>query len=212
VFIAVAEANGLIGRLSDLVLEQTISQIKRWQSMGLDDLRISVNVSPMQLRANTLVADTLEALEKAGVDGKHLDIELTETSVIDQPEDARVALQKLRSKGIHISMDDFGAGYTSLALLADLPLDNVKIDRSFISAMTESERNLSVVQSIITMAHALKLRVVGEGVETNEELEILSRFGCDEVQGYLISRPQSAEDITAFLVHQRASEPGRRRA
>lgn len=212
VFIAVAEANGLIGRLSDLVLEQTINQIKRWQSMGLDDLRISVNVSPMQLRANTLVTDTLEALEKADVDGRYLEIELTETSVLDQPEDARVALQKLRSKGIHISMDDFGAGYTSLALLADLPLDTVKIDRSFISAMTDSERNQSVVQSIIIMAHALKLRVVGEGVETNEELEILSRFGCDEVQGYLISRPQSAEDITAFLVHQRASEPSRRRA
>lgn len=212
VFIAVAEANGLIGRLSDFVLKQTISQINQWQSMGLDDLRVSINVSPMQLRAKTLVTDTLEALENQGVAGEHLEIELTETSVLDQPEEARIALQELRSHGIHISMDDFGAGYTSLALLADLPLDNVKIDRSFITAMIDSERNRSVVQSIITMAHSLKLRVIGEGVETNEELEILSRFGCDEVQGYLISRPQSAEDITSFLVHQRASEKVRRRA
>ena len=212
VFIAVAEANGLIDRLSDFVLKQTISQINQWKSMGLDDLRISVNVSPVQLRAKTLVTDTLEALHTAGLTGECLEIELTETTVLDQSEEAQIALQELRSHGIHIAMDDFGAGYTSLALLADLPLDTVKIDRSFVSAMTDSKRNQSVVKSIITMAHALNLRVVGEGVETNEELEILSRFGCDEVQGYLISRPQSEEDITAFLVHQRASAQSRRSA
>lgn len=212
VFVAVAEANGLIGQLSTLVLNQTLKQIRLWAAMGFDDLCVSVNVSPMQLRAESLVIETLEALRNSGVPGRQLEIELTETSVLDRPEEARIALQKLRAEGISISMDDFGTGYTSLALLADLPLDTVKIDRSFVSAMIESERSQAVVESIITMAHALKLRVVGEGVETNEELEILSRFGCDEVQGYLISRPQPAKDITAFLVQQRASEQGRRRA
>lgn len=212
IFVAVAEANGLIEQLSSLVLRQTLKQIRIWRTMGFEDLCVSVNVSPMQLRAESLVRDTLAALEEAGVPGKQLEIELTETSVLDRPEEARLALQKLRARGISISMDDFGTGYTSLALLADLPLDTVKIDRSFVAAMSDNERSRAVVESIITMAHALKLRVVGEGVETNEELSILSRFGCDEVQGYLISRPQPAEEITAFLVQQRASEPGRKRA
>ncbi len=212
VFVAVAEANGLIGRLSTLVLNKTLEQISLWTTMGFDDLCVSVNVSPMQLRAESLVSETIEALKSSGVSGNRLEIELTETSVLERPEEARIALQKLRAEGISISMDDFGTGYTSLALLADLPLDTVKIDRSFVSAMSDSPRSQAVVESIITMAHALKLRVVGEGVETNEELEILARFGCDEVQGYLISRPQPAKDITEFLVRQRASEQSRRRA
>lgn len=212
IFVAVAEANGLIEQLSTLVLEKTLKQIVLWRTMGFDYLCVSVNVSPMQLRAESLVTDTLSALKRIGVDGRQLEIELTETSVLDRPDEARIALQKLRAKGIRISMDDFGTGYTSLALLADLPLDVVKIDRSFIMSMSESERSRAIVGSIITMAHALNLRVVGEGVETNEELEILSRFGCDEVQGYLISRPQPAADITTFLVHQRALELGRKRA
>ena len=206
VFVAVAEANGLIGQLSTFVLDRTLRQIRIWNAMGFDDLRVSINVSPMQLRAESLVGDTLEALARAGVPGRQLEIELTETSVLDRPEQARLALEQLRSAGVGISMDDFGTGYTSLALLADLPLDTVKVDRSFVMAMRGSERSRAVVESIITMGHALKLRVVGEGVETNEELEMLARFGCDEVQGYLISRPQPAEDITEFLVRQRASE------
>ena len=206
VFVAVAEANGLIGQLSSFVLERTLRQILVWNAMGFDDLRVSINVSPMQLRAESLVGDTLEALARAGVPGRQLEIELTETSVFDRPEQARLALEQLRSAGVGISMDDFGTGYTSLALLADLPLDTVKVDRSFVAAMCGNERSRAVVESIITMGHALKLRVVGEGVETDEELEMLSRFGCDEVQGYLISRPQPAEDITEFLVRQRAAE------
>ena len=206
VFVAVAEANGLIGQLSTLVLERTLRQIRVWNAMGFDDLRVSINVSPMQLRAESLVSDTLEALDRAGVSGRQLEIELTETSVLDRPEQARAALEELRAAEVGVSMDDFGTGYTSLALLADLPLDTVKIDRSFVTAMTQSERSRAVVESIISMGHALRLRVVGEGVETNEELEILARLGCDEVQGYLISRPQPAADITEFLVRQRPPE------
>ncbi len=212
VFVSVAEGNGMIGRLSSFVLDKTLKQIKLWQSMGFDDLCISVNVSPMQLRAKSLVDDILMALNQAGVAGKYLEIELTETSVLENPEEARVTLNILRSEGVGVSMDDFGTGYTSLALLASLPLDTVKIDRSFVVNMSTSERSRALVKSIITMSHALGLRVIAEGVETNEELELLSDYECDEVQGYLISRPQSADDITAFLVKQRAAESGRRRA
>lgn len=209
-FVAVAEANGLIDKLSQRVLKATLQQIVVWRSMGFDDLRVSINISPMQLRAETLVEETLQALKAAGVEGRQLEIELTETTVLDNPEQARHALSRLREAGVGISIDDFGTGYTSLSLLADLPLDVVKIDRLFISAVESSARSRAVVGSVISMAHALNLRVVGEGVETNAQLEIMSQLGCDEVQGYLISRPESAEKITAFLVNQRISEQTRR--
>lgn len=209
-FVAVAEANGLIDKLSQLVLKATLQQIIVWRSMGFDDLRVSINISPMQLRAETLVGDTIKALNEAGVEGRQLEIELTETSVLDNPEQARHALARLREEGVGVSIDDFGTGYTSLSLLADLPLDVVKIDRLFINAVESSARSRAVVGSVISMAHALNLRVVGEGVETNAQLEIMSNLGCDEVQGYLISRPQPADKMTAFLVNQRNSEQARR--
>jgi len=209
-FVAVAEANGLIDKLSQLVLKSTLKQIVLWRSMGFDDLKISINISPMQLRAETLVEDTLKALKEAGVEGRQLEIELTETSVLDNPKQARLALAQLREAGVGISIDDFGTGYTSLSLLADLPLDVVKIDRLFISAVETSASSRAIVGSVISMAHALNLRVVGEGVETEEQLEIMDQLGCDEIQGYLISRPQSAEDITSFLVDQRSGDQARR--
>ena len=189
VFVAIAEANGLIEQLSNLVLERTLAQILIWRSMGFDELRVSINVSPMQLKADLVVISTLDALAKSGVSGRQLEVELTETSIIDCTDDTRRALQRLREAGVRIAIDDFGTGYTSLSLLADLPLDTVKIDRSFIVAMSGGERNRAVVESIIKMAHALDLHVVGEGIETNEQLEMMSRLGCDEIQGYLISRP-----------------------
>lgn len=209
-FVAVAEANGLIDRLSQLVLKAALQQIIIWRSMGFDDLRVSVNISPMQLKAETLAEETLQALKAAGVNGRQLEIELTETSVLDNPEQARVALARLRKEGVCIAIDDFGTGYTSLSLLADLPLDVVKIDRLFITALETSERSRAVVGSVINMAHALNLRVVAEGVETNSQLDIMNQLGCDEVQGYLISRPKPAEKMTALLVKQRASEQARR--
>ncbi len=211
VLIAVAEANGLIGQLSGQVLERTLAQILVWRAMGFDDLRVAINVSPMQLRDESLVDATLEALKRSGVPGRQLEIELTETSVLDCPEEARRALQRLRDAGVHISIDDFGTGYTSLSHLATLPLDIIKIDRSFIVSLADGKRNRAVVESIISMAHALELRVVGEGIETNEQLETMARLGCDEIQGYLISRPLPVSEVTAFLVHQR-SERERLRA
>ena len=203
VFVALAEANGLIEQLSTLVLERTVAQILIWRSMGFDDLRVSVNVSPIQLKAELVVDATLNALAQSGISGQQMEMELTETSIIDCTDEARRALQRLREAGVRIAIDDFGTGYTSLSLLADLPLDTVKIDRSFIVAMSGGERNRAVVESIIKMAHALNLHVVGEGIETNEQLEMMGRLGCDEIQGYLISRPLPADEITAFLVHQR---------
>ena len=210
VFVAVAEANGLIGRLSDFVLESTLERVRLWRSMGFDELRVSINVSPMQLHAEELVDELLAALDRAGVEGRQLEVELTETSVFERPEEARAALGALRAAGVGVSMDDFGTGYTSLALLADLPLDTVKIDRSFVVAMEASERSRSIVASVITMAHALGLRVVGEGIETEAQLDALAALGCDDVQGYLISRPLPPDEMTAFLVRERDAGRSRR--
>ena len=206
VFVAVAEANGLIDRLTHKVLNAALQQIVVWRAMGFDELKVSVNMSPMQLRAHTLVDETLQQLRSAGVDGCQLEIELTETSVLENLEQARQDLARLRDAGVGISIDDFGTGYTSLSLLAELPLDVVKIDKSFISAIDTGVRPRAVVGSVIGMAHALGLRVVAEGVECMSQMELLRQLGCDEVQGYFVSRPLPAEEITAFLVNQRFGE------
>ena len=130
------------------------------------------------------------------------EIELTETSVLENPEQAKNDLSLLREAGVRVSLDDFGTGYTSLTLLSELPLDVVKIDRSFVDPVDKSERARAMVGSVINMAHSLGLKVVGEGVETEEQLDVLRQLACDEVQGYLISRAAPPDEITAFLVKQ----------
>jgi EAL domain-containing protein (putative c-di-GMP-specific phosphodiesterase class I) len=208
--VTVAEANGLIEQLSAFVIESTLKQILAWRALGFLDLVVSVNVSPMQLRAESLVDSTLRALKKTGVDGRQLEIELTETSVVDNPERAIAALNTLRGVGVGISIDDFGTGYTSLSLLSKLPIDIIKIDRSFIAAMRNSNQDRLIVKSMVSMAHTLGMRVVGEGIETNEDLETLTSFGCDMAQGYLISRACPADEITTFLKNQQFKENARR--
>ncbi len=211
-FIPILEANGLIHDLSEFVLSESLKHLNIWQVLGHDDLTLSINISPVQLREPTLVDSIVNALREADLQGSRLEVELTETSVIDSPARARVVLNELREAGIRISMDDFGTGYTSLALLADLPLDAVKIDRSFISAMDTSKRSLAIVESVINMAQALNLWVVAEGVETNDQLATLTGLGCDEIQGYLFARPMCAADVIEFLQQQRAVDSNIKRA
>jgi EAL domain-containing protein (putative c-di-GMP-specific phosphodiesterase class I) len=201
-FIKSAESNGLIHDLSKFVLEQAIQQLKIWRDMGWLDMRMAVNVSPLDLRRSSIVSDILTTIDRVGVPRDRLEIELTESSLIDSPQRARIVLGQLRDAGVTVAMDDFGTGYSSLSLLADLPLDAVKIDRSFVIGMESDRRCRAIVESVINMAHALDLRVVGEGVETNEALAVLKKLGCHEVQGYLISRPSPAHEITAFLRKQ----------
>lgn len=205
-FVSVAEANGLIDVLSIGVLRSTLEQIVVWRSMGFTDLKVSINVSPLQLRSESLARDTLHELHKAGVSGSQLEIEITETSFLENIEQARKDLLLLKDGGISVSLDDFGTGYTSLSLLSQLPLDVVKIDRSFIDAIAESDRSRDVVGSVISMAHALDLLVVGEGVETSAQLKVLSELSCDQIQGYLISKPKPADEITKFLLGQSQRE------
>lgn len=198
-FIPIAETNGLIGQVFHQVLDASLAQLREWDRLGLDKINVSVNLSASQLRDAELVSDVLMALKRADLAPTRLEIELTETSIIQSPQRARIALGQLHDAGVSISMDDFGTGYTSLGLLAELPLDSVKIDRSFIVAMQSSERSRAIVESVINMAHTLRLLVVAEGVETNEQLTTLDALGCNEVQGYLISRPLAGSDITQLL-------------
>ena len=211
-FIPLAEANGLIKDISTFVIQTALEQVKRWHDSGLDPISVSVNISGAQLRDPNLVSDILTAIKRAELAPEYLDVEITETSVIESPQRARIALGQLRAAGITVSMDDFGIGYTSLALLADLPLDSVKIDRSFVEAMANNERSRAIVESIINMAHTLKLSVVGEGIETNEQLTTLAELGCNIIQGYLISKPLDSDQATHFLQQQARHNPRRKSA
>jgi len=154
----------------------------------------------------------MAALRKADVPANCLELEITETSIIESPESAIEILNELRSSGITISMDDFGTGYTSLALLTDLPLDCVKIDRSFVTQITETKRNQSIVESIINMCQSLDLWVVGEGIETEAQIALLDHLGCNEIQGYYISKPITADEIPEFLDHYENSTNAKKTA
>lgn len=198
-FIRIAESCGLIHDISAFVFKIALSQLRVWRDTGWNDLKISINISALQLRQKDIALEILAALRKAGVPANALELEITETSIIESPESAIAVLNDLRAAGITISMDDFGTGYTSLALLTQLPLDCVKIDRSFITPITDTKRNRSIVESIINMSQSLDLWVVGEGIETQEQLAILDHLGCDEIQGYYISKPIGADKIPEFL-------------
>jgi len=202
-FIPVAEMHGLIHKISRYVFTESIVSLKQWVGLGFDDLVISVNVSAVQLRDKSLAQRMIEEIEEAGLNPQQFEVELTETAVIDRRDLALQLLEEWREAGLAVSMDDFGTGYTSLALLADLPLDTVKIDRSFVVAMDSSDRSRAIVESIINMAHALSLKVVGEGIETNAQLDALAALGCNEIQGYLISRPLTFEQATRLLLAQK---------
>ncbi len=210
-FIGIAEGNGLIHKISEFVLARSLDQLAEWHGLGWTDLRVSVNISPMQIRKPTLAAELIKAVQKVGLPTEALEVELTETAVMESPQRARVVLTQLREAGIGVAMDDFGTGYSSLALLADLPLDSVKIDRSFIAAIDDSQRSRSIVESIINMAHALRLKVIGEGIETNDQLAALTTLGCEEIQGYLIARPMPSDQATEFLTSQGARQQPRKK-
>ncbi len=203
-FIPIAESNGLIDGIFDCVLSDVIVKLIDMQKRGLNDVRFSVNVSPVQLRDRKLVLKILRKVDQLKLDPSLLEIELTETSAIANRDNVVMLLRALRKEGIVVSLDDFGKGYSSLSILSDLPLDYVKIDRTFVQSMSESIRGRAIVESIIGMAQALGLRVVAEGVETNDQVEMLSTLGCHEVQGYLVGKPMTFDQLEERLQPQRS--------
>jgi EAL domain-containing protein (putative c-di-GMP-specific phosphodiesterase class I) len=199
-FIPVLEETGLIYDVGRWALKQAIDDYLRWRAAGLAAVRIAVNVSPLQLRNHGFVDEIgriigIDAHAPAG-----LDLEITESLIMSDINHNIATLESIRAMGVTIAIDDFGTGFSSLSYLARLPVDTLKIDRSFVIAMTDAPEGLALVSTIITLAHSLKLKVVAEGVETDEQSRLLRLLGCDEMQGFLFSRPLPTEMFeTQFL-------------
>jgi diguanylate cyclase len=212
-FIPIAEETGLIVPLGNWVLDQACRQLAVWHKSGHPGLRVAVNVSTLQFERQDWMDTISESLRKTGVPPSCLELELTESVVMKNCERAASRLTELRELGVSSAIDDFGTGYSSLKYLQNLPIDTLKIDQSFIRNLDPSadvqSANGAIVQAIVTLAQQLGLRVVAEGVETDEELEVLRRLGCDFVQGYLFSRPMSVEQCNQFL-HSSSSWPKNR--
>jgi diguanylate cyclase (GGDEF)-like protein/PAS domain S-box-containing protein len=198
-FIPVMEQSGLIVAAGNWALGQVARDCGRWSAAGIRGLRVAVNVSPIQFRQQDLIARVVEAASQAEAAGGHLDIELTESTIMDNVEKIIPQLQTIHGLGVEIYVDDFGTGYSSLAYIARLPIQALKIDRSFVIGMRQGGHSLNIVNSVISLAHSLKLRVVAEGVETEDQAELLGDLGCDQLQGYLVSQPLPAGEIPGLL-------------
>lgn len=197
-FIPLAEETGLILPIGRWALQTACRQGRAWQLEGLPGMRIAVNLSAYQLTPD-LPAEVSAALTDAQLDPEWLEIEVTESMVMRNPEQSARILDSLRALGVHIAMDDFGCGYSSLGALKRLPIDSLKVDRSLVSDLPDDAGDNAICRAIVAMAHALQLRVVAEGVETEAQREFLRGLQCDEMQGYLLSRPLPAADAAAFI-------------
>lgn len=200
-FIPILEETGLIYAVGRWALRKAIADYLRWLAMGLPVVRIAVNVSPLQLRSRGFIAEVTQAINVDPRAAAGIELEITESLIMENIKHSISSLEAIRAMGLTIAIDDFGTGFSSLSYLAKLPVDTLKIDRSFIIDMTASTEGLSLVSTIIGLAHSLKLKVVAEGVETEEQERLLRLLNCDETQGYLFSRPVPAEIFeTKFLV------------
>ncbi|MEE3912416.1 EAL domain-containing protein [Pseudomonas viridiflava] len=199
-FIGLAEETGLISAIGEFVLRKACWQACEWQRQGMAPIRVSVNLSVHQLRQGKLVSLVRQVLEETGLAPQWLELELTESQLLDSVEHIITTFQQLRDLGVKLAIDDFGTGYSSLSYLRRFPVDYVKIDRAFISGLGDGTEDAAIIQAIISMAHSLGLKVVAEGVENQSQLEFLRSHGCDEVQGYLISRPIEATAMAGILL------------
>lgn len=197
-FIPVLEETGLIAQVGLWVLRQACIDRSLWLERRLKAPRVAVNVSMVQLRRDDFIRTTANVIKLSGSEAG-IDMEVTESLIMGDVGESIEKLAALREMGVRIAIDDFGTGYSSLAYLAKLPVGELKIDRSFVAAMLEDSSAMTLVSTIISLAHALKLEVVAEGVETEEQAKILRLLRCDQMQGYLISKPLSFDDITAFI-------------
>ncbi|WP_131110592.1 EAL domain-containing protein [Sulfuricystis thermophila] len=204
-FIPVAEQSGLIEAIGDWVLAETCRQGQRWNQAGLPALTLAVNVSSRQFQRSDFVDRLANILEETGFPSQRLELELTESTLMEHGAQVLETLGRLRALGIRIAIDDFGTGYSSLAYLKRLPIDVLKIDKSFVDDIPRLSDDMEITATIIAMAHALRLKVLAEGVETHAQLDFLRERGCDFYQGFLMSRPLPVDAFTRLLDRQRVS-------
>jgi EAL domain-containing protein (putative c-di-GMP-specific phosphodiesterase class I)/GGDEF domain-containing protein len=198
-FIPLAERSGVIRLIGRWILYQSCRQLSDWIRRGYSDLFVSVNLSPAQFVQKDLVEQVTAVLESTGLEGRHLKLEITEGALMDKPEDAIVKLNALRSHGIRISIDDFGTGYSSLNYLRKLPIDTLKIDKSFIDDVTTNVQNQQIVRAIISMATSLDIETLAEGVETEAQKNLILAEGCKYIQGYYFSKPVTPDRFNEYL-------------
>ena len=201
-FIPVAEETGLILSIGQRVMRTACRRVKEWMQSGLPDLRVAVNVSARQFRDPNLLETVDQALSESELPPEHLELEITESVAMASAEIVVANLEALRGRGVRVAIDDFGTGYSSLNYLKRFPIDTLKIDRSFVTEVGTNPADAGIVRAIVEMAHGLKLNVVAEGVETEDQFRHLQRYGCDEMQGYWVGPPLPAEGITALLARE----------
>lgn len=206
VFIPVSEETGQIIGIGEVVLRKSCIATKKWVDAGLFNGRITVNLSAVQFTQPNLVKVISDILEETGLEAKYLELEITEGTVMDSPQEAIDTMLQIRAMGINLSLDDFGTGYSSLAYLKKFPLNTLKIDKAFVDDIEISDQGRNMVATIVTIAHNLGLNVVAEGVETEPQLSFLSGLRCEQMQGYLYSKPLSEKDFQNYLVSYRTTD------
>jgi diguanylate cyclase (GGDEF)-like protein/PAS domain S-box-containing protein len=202
-FVPLAEESGLIIALGEWVMRNACLQNKAWQDAGLAPMRLSVNFSARQFQQPAFINAVAEILRETNLDPRWLELEITESSIMKEPDQAIEKLHELKLMGIRVAVDDFGTGYSSLNYLKRFPIDTLKIDKTFVADVCKDPHDTAIVRAIITLGHALDLTVIAEGVETQEQLQYLSSLGCDVVQGFLFSKSLPAPVFEELLVEQR---------
>jgi EAL domain-containing protein (putative c-di-GMP-specific phosphodiesterase class I) len=204
-FIPVLEETGLIVQVGEWVLERACRDLKAWQAAGRTVMPVAVNLSARQFRQQDLDARIRAIVDAAGVDPSLIELEITESQLMHDPEHAARVLRALGKAGLRVAIDDFGTGYSSLAYLTRFPLTSLKIDRSFVSHVLSDEADATIVRTIVDMAHTLGFTVVAEGVESGGQADFLRDLGCEQAQGFLFARPMAAADFTAHIDQAKAA-------
>ena len=198
-FIHLAEETGLVHDIGNWVLDTALAQLRKWREMGFHHLNVAINVAAGQFRATNLAERIIDRIKLEGCDPRKVEIEITETGMLRDPEGVGRTVSALRAVGVSVAIDDFGTGYSSLSHLKRFPIDTGKIDRSFVADVLTDRDDAAIVYAVIALAHALDINVVAEGVETEAQRVLLAQQGCGAYQGYLFSRPLPVADFEALV-------------
>jgi diguanylate cyclase len=201
-FISIAEETGLIVPIGNWVLREGCRQAKAWQLGGLAPMSVAVNISAVELRAKDFVAGVRGVLAETGLAARYLELEITETFLMQDAAATGLVLQELKAMGIQLALDDFGTGYSSLSYLKRFPIDTLKIDHSFVQDLTTDRGDASIVSAVVNMGKSLNMRVVAEGVETHEQCTFLKEQHCPEAQGFYFHEPMISEEIAELFAHK----------